>query len=99
MTKGGILLSVHADDSDWTKRAKAILERTGAEDISSPGETKGDVERRICESSLTHGGSGSGRYRRRVAFAAVRPLEPFLGAGASSSSSSASSGCAASAAS
>ena len=44
VTKGGILLSVHSDDSEWTKRAKAILERTGAEDISSTGETKGDVQ-------------------------------------------------------
>lgn len=35
---GGILLSVHSDDSEWTKRAKEILERTGAEDISSSGE-------------------------------------------------------------
>jgi hypothetical protein len=42
--KGGILLSVHSDSSDWTKRAKEILERTGAEDISSTGETKGDTE-------------------------------------------------------
>src|SRR5438477_1737909 len=41
--KGGILLSVHSDNSDWTKRAKDILERTGAEDIASTGETKGDV--------------------------------------------------------
>src|ERR1700683_2182197 len=39
---GGILLSVHSDDSNWTKRAKEILERTGAQDISSTGETKGD---------------------------------------------------------
>src|SRR5438093_2866366 len=44
VTKGGILLSVHSDNSDWTKRAKDILERTGAEDIASTGETKGDVE-------------------------------------------------------
>src|SRR6202051_1386445 len=36
---GGILLSVHSDDSKWTKRAKEILERTGAQDISSTGET------------------------------------------------------------
>jgi hypothetical protein len=43
VTKGGILLSVHSDDSDWTKRAKAVLEQTGAEDISSTGEKKGDV--------------------------------------------------------
>jgi len=42
--KGGILLSVHSDNSDWTHRAKEILERTGAEDISSTGETKGDLE-------------------------------------------------------
>ncbi len=40
--KGAILLSVHADDSKWTKRAKEIMELTGAEDISSTGETKGD---------------------------------------------------------
>jgi len=35
---GGILLSVHCDDSDWTSRAKDILERSGAEDVSSAGE-------------------------------------------------------------
>jgi hypothetical protein len=42
--KGGILLSVHCDDSDWTKSGKEILERTGAEDVASAGETKGDVD-------------------------------------------------------
>jgi len=35
---GGILLSVHCDDSDWTSRAKDILERSGAEDVASAGE-------------------------------------------------------------
>src|SRR5712672_4333482 len=40
--EGGLLLSVHCDDSKWVKRAKEILEETGAEDISSTGETKGD---------------------------------------------------------
>jgi hypothetical protein len=40
--EGGILLSVHCDSSDWVKRAKELLERTGAEDIASAGETKGD---------------------------------------------------------
>src|SRR6202521_1459059 len=35
---GGILLSVHSDSSDETKRAKEILERTGAQDISSTGK-------------------------------------------------------------
>src|SRR5712664_1497377 len=33
--ESGILLSVHSDNSDWTKKAKEILERTGANDISS----------------------------------------------------------------
>ena len=40
--EGGILLSVHCDDSGWVKRAKDILEATGAQDVSSTGETKGD---------------------------------------------------------
>src|SRR5206468_11149681 len=40
--KGGILLSVHCDSSDWTKKAKKILERTGAEDVSSTGESGAD---------------------------------------------------------
>lgn len=39
---GSILLSVHSDNSDWTNKAKMILEETGAEDISSTGEVKGD---------------------------------------------------------
>ena len=39
---GGILLSVHCDDSTWVKRAKKILERTGASDISSAGEASAD---------------------------------------------------------
>jgi len=42
--KGGILLSVHSDNSDWTKKAKEIMEATGAEDISSTGETGGDFD-------------------------------------------------------
>jgi hypothetical protein len=52
---GSILLSVHSDNSDWTSRAKKILEDTGAEDISSTGETKGDMEntdRPISRSSV-----------------------------------------------
>ena len=39
---GGYLLSVHCDDSEWTKRAKEILDRTGGEDVSSTGEAKAD---------------------------------------------------------
>jgi hypothetical protein len=40
--RGGLLLSVHCDDANWTKRAKNILEQTGAEDIASTGEAKAD---------------------------------------------------------
>lgn len=40
--EGGILLSVHCDDSKWTKRAKEILQHTGADDISSAGEASAD---------------------------------------------------------
>jgi hypothetical protein len=40
--EGGILLSVHSDDSEWTDRAKKILELTGADDINSASEAKGD---------------------------------------------------------
>src|SRR5579859_1518597 len=39
LQKGGILLSVHCDTSEEIDRAKEILERTGAEDISSTGES------------------------------------------------------------
>ena len=40
--EGGVLLSVHSDNSDWTRKAKDILERTGADDVSSTGEAKAD---------------------------------------------------------
>jgi hypothetical protein len=39
---GGILLSVHCDSSEWVKRAKEILEQTGAEDIGAAGEAAAD---------------------------------------------------------
>ena len=40
--KGGILVSIHCDDSHWSSKAKEVLEATGAEDISSSGEAKAD---------------------------------------------------------
>src|ERR1700736_6559275 len=39
---GGILLAVHCDTSEEVKRAKDILQRTGAQDISSTGEAGSD---------------------------------------------------------
>ncbi|MBA3699929.1 MAG: DUF3341 domain-containing protein [Planctomycetes bacterium] len=36
--EGRILISVHADDGDWTTKAKQVLKDAGAEDISSASE-------------------------------------------------------------
>ena len=44
---GGILLSVHSDSSEWTKRAKEVLERTGAQDISSSSEASSDDTKEV----------------------------------------------------
>jgi hypothetical protein len=41
---GGILLSVHSDNCDEVKRAKEILARTGAQDISSTGEATSEKQ-------------------------------------------------------
>jgi hypothetical protein len=42
LQKGGILLSVHCDTSEDIKRAKEVLKSSGAEDVSSTGESKAD---------------------------------------------------------
>lgn len=39
---GGILLSVTADNSYWAEKARKVLERTGAEDISEEQEAASD---------------------------------------------------------
>jgi hypothetical protein len=44
LQKGGILISVHCDTSEEVKRAKDVLQRTGAEDISTAGEASADVK-------------------------------------------------------
>jgi len=42
LKKGGILLSVHCDTSEEIKQAKQILKNTGAEDVTSTGESSSD---------------------------------------------------------
>ncbi len=42
--KGGILVSVHSDNSEWTDKAKAIFKSLGAESIDSTGESSADVK-------------------------------------------------------
>jgi hypothetical protein len=44
LQKGGILLSVHCDTSEEIKRAKEVLKTTGAEDVSSTGESSVDAK-------------------------------------------------------
>jgi len=44
LQKGGILLSVHCGTSDEIKRAKEVLKATGAEDVSSTGESSVDTK-------------------------------------------------------
>ena len=41
---GGTLLSVHCDTSEEIKRAKQMIQSTGAEDISSTSESSSDVK-------------------------------------------------------
>lgn len=39
---GGILLSVHCDDSDWEDKAKSILEESEATDVGSKSQASAD---------------------------------------------------------
>lgn len=40
--EGGLLLSVHCDNSEWADRAKTILKKCGGDDISSTSEASAD---------------------------------------------------------
>lgn len=41
---GGILMSVHVDDAEWAKKAKSLLEATGARDVSTTAEIPAEDE-------------------------------------------------------
>jgi len=41
LNNGGSLLAVHADDADWAKRARVVLDRCGATDINKTSEARG----------------------------------------------------------
>jgi hypothetical protein len=45
LNQGGCLLSVHADDAEWAKRAKATLDRYGAKDIDKTSEASAKDDR------------------------------------------------------
>jgi hypothetical protein len=40
--EGGMLISIHVDDSDWEAKAKKLLEANGAKDIATTSEKKSD---------------------------------------------------------
>ena len=48
---GGTLLSIHCDTSDQVKRAKDLLKSTGADDISSTGESSSDSKPAVTRSA------------------------------------------------
>ena len=54
--RGGILLSVHCDDPERAMRAKAIMQRSGADDISSTSEAAADFAKtdRPVPRNVTH---------------------------------------------
>jgi hypothetical protein len=56
--KGGILLSVHCTSSDEVKRAKEVLERTGAEDVSATGESSASAASASTERTKHRGAGG-----------------------------------------
>ena len=58
---GRVLISVHSENSDETARAKEILERNGAEDISSAGEAGVDDEEKVVGSGAGYNNRGSTR--------------------------------------
>jgi hypothetical protein len=60
--EGGILLSVHCDNSDWVKRAKDILKSTGAEDVASAGEASADFAETDKPLPRTRTGGGTSDY-------------------------------------
>jgi hypothetical protein len=55
--EGRILLSVHCDSSDWVDRAKLLLERIGAQHVSSKSEASADYAS-TDKPRVRHGGGG-----------------------------------------
>ncbi|HEV2447461.1 MAG TPA: general stress protein [Candidatus Sulfopaludibacter sp.] len=52
---GHILFSIHCDNSDWASRAKDLLKKTGAQEISSTGESRADYAQ-SDKPRVRHGG-------------------------------------------
>lgn len=59
---GGILVSVHCDNSEWVDRAKDVLKSSGAEDISSAGEKSASTHGVDTVDERVHRAGGQSRY-------------------------------------
>jgi hypothetical protein len=42
--KGGILISVHVDNEEWTEKAQSVLQATGAKDVAVKSEFQNETE-------------------------------------------------------
>jgi Protein of unknown function (DUF3341) len=56
--RGGILMSVHAENAEWASKARSILRDTGAEDISLTGEAGADHSKRYRPKRRSASGQG-----------------------------------------
>jgi hypothetical protein len=66
---GGILLSVHCDNTEWVKRAEEILKNTGADDVAASSEAAADfhvTDKPIHRPAVypTHGEKGNHEHHR-----------------------------------
>jgi hypothetical protein len=71
--KGGVLLSVHCDDAHYERRAKQLLQDTGAQDISSTAEAKADFAASDRANPRTAGVSGSSRPKAAASDTDLHP--------------------------
>jgi len=60
---GGILLSVHVDDSSWRSKAKDLLESCGAHDVATMGEDSSNTSTRVSDRSGDMGSDTFGTDR------------------------------------
>lgn len=70
--KGGILASVHCDNSEWVSKAKSLLKQTGADDVSSSSEAKAD----FASSDRPYSTTEPTNRRVSLGSLAERPTEP-----------------------
>jgi hypothetical protein len=76
--KGGILLSVNCASSDEVTRAKEIMHRTGAADVSSTGKASADVPATERTMRRRAGGVEQPKAKRRKRRKRKRKLPLFL---------------------